>query len=322
MDPPQSSPRDQPPKPFLNDQEYIDDESVDHDIYRGDNRGDSRPTLRTSESGSAAVAVSQGSSSNVSSGSFRLAGGRLGVLATRLERAITRWARNNWADSSSSVTSSTSSESSRSSFRTANKSSRRKRRPPNLADILQREKSERAVAARIRAREIGRAVPREFNLYVPPPSPSQDAWPPINQEQRVLRTFSLDVVLPHLDPLLRRPGKHRRPQQRSRSTRTEPDQSGHPRHRHPHRDHSARDEACNASRTNALDGPSLIAGKGKDKIRSTTPSPNPLPTSSMFAKDLVVEKAPQAWWLDIASPSWEDMKTLGKVSGPPTSLNG
>jgi hypothetical protein len=22
----------------------------------------------------------------------------------------------------------------------------------------------------------------------------------------------------------------------------------------------------------------------------------------------------QAWWLDVASPSWEDMKTLGRVN--------
>ena len=308
MDPP-SPPHDLPPKIFINDQEFADQESLDDDgddIYRGD-----RPSRASTPQTELESVSSQKSFSTVSSGSFRLPGGRLGAIATRLERAITRWARKNWADSSSSITSSSSSGSSRrSSFRTANKSSRRKRRPPSLADIQHREESERAVAARIRAREIGRVVPREFNLYAPPPSPSQDAGP-IEDEQRRVRTFSLDVMLPHLNPLLRNSGKHRRPRRRSPRTG---DHHHHLRHLHSPRVHSAKNESSDASRTGARHGPSLTVEKGKDKISSTTP-PDPPQTAPTSRRDPVAGKPPQqAWWLDVASPTWEDMKTLGRVN--------
>ena len=280
------------PKIFINDHEFVDHEfGDDNDIYRGDG------SPQTTELGSA---ISLKSFSTASSGSFRLAGGRFGALSTHLEQAITRWARKNWGASSSSVASSGSSGS---SFRTVNKSSRRKRRPPSLADIQHREESERAVAARIRARGIGRVVPREFNLYVPPSSPLQDAEP-IEEESRVVRTFSLDVMLPHLSPLLRNLGKYRRPRHRSRL-----DQD----HIYPQRVHSAKDESIDASRTDAHRGPSLAAEKGKDKISTTRP-PDPVQTASTSRRDPIAGKPQQAWWLDVSSPSWEDMKTLGRVS--------
>jgi magnesium transporter len=304
----QSSRRNFAPKILINDRELVDHESVDDaDIYRGD-----RPTTpQTQESGSAA---SLKSISIASSGSSRLPGGRLGALATRLEQAITRWARKNWADSSSSIISSATSDTSRWSFRTTNRSSRR-RRPPSIANILHREESERAVAARIKAREISRVVPREFNLYAPPPSLSQDAGP-IEEEQRVVRTFALDVMLPHLNPLLRSSGKHRRPRNRSRIPRTELDchHHHHQRHLHPRQAHSAEDESRDVSHNDTLRGPSLTAEKGKEKIPSTMPLPDALQTSSTSRRDPVAGKPRQAWWLDVASPTWGDMKTLGRVN--------
>jgi len=306
MDPPY--PPNFKPKIFINDLELVDRESADDiDIYRGDRP--STPTPQSQESESAT------SISATSSGSSRLPGGRLGALATRLERAITRWARRNWADSSSSITSSGSSDSSRSSFRTTNKSSRR-RRPPSIADVLHREESERAVAARIRAREIGRVVPREFNLYAPPPSSSQNAGP-IEEEQQVVRTFSLDVMLPHLNPLLRNSGKHRRPRHRSRVPRTELDHHHHHHHNHHHQrsldPRPAEDESSDTSHTDGLCGPSLTV-KGKYKVPSTTPPPDPLQTALTFRRDPVAGKPRQAWWLDVANPTWGDMKTLGRVN--------
>ena len=295
------------PKIFINDREWVDHQSADDiDIYRGD-----RPsTPQSQESGSA---TSLKSISATSSGSSRLPGGRLGAIATRLERAITRWARSNWADSSSSMTSGGTSDSSRSSFRTTNKSSRR-RRPPSIADIRHREESERAVAARIRAREIGRVVPREFNLYIPPRS-SQNAGP-IEEEQQVVRTFSLDVMLPHLNPLLRNSGKHPRPRHRSRIPRTKLDHHHHHHHHHQrHRDpHPAEDQSSDTPHTDALCGQSLSVEKGKNKMPSTMAPPDPLQTVSTFRRDPVPGKPREAWWLDVANPTWGDMKTLGRVN--------
>ena len=302
MDPPSPA-----PKIFINGHEVVNRESADDiDIYRGDRP--STPTAQSQESGSVA---SIKSSSATSSASSRLRGGRLDALATRLERAITRWARRNWADSSSSINSTGSSDSSRSSFRTTNRSSRR-RRPPSIANVQHREESERAVAARIRAREIGRVVPREFNLYAPPLSSSQNAGP-IEEEQRIVRTFSLDVMLPHLNPLLRNSGKHRRPRHRSRIPRTELDHHHH--HHQPHRDpHPAEDESSDTSHTDARCGPSLTVVKGKDKMPSTIPPPDPLQTALTFRRDPSAGKPRQAWWLDVANPTWGDMKTLGRVN--------
>ncbi len=287
------------PKIFINDRELVDRESTDDvDIYRGD-----RPsTPQSQQSGSATSTKSLSATS--SSSSSGLPGGRLGALATRLERAITRWARSNWADSSSSITSSATSDSSRSSFRTTNKSSR-KRRPPSIADVQHREESERAVAARIRAREIGRVVPREFNLYIPL-SHSQDTGP-IEEDQRVVRTFSLDVMLPHLNPLLRNSGEHRRPGHRSRTPRTELD---YHHHHHPHRAHSTEDDSNNTSHSDAFRSPSPTVEKGKDRISS----PDPSQIASTSRRDPVVGKPRQAWWLDVANPTWGDMKTLGRVN--------
>ena len=280
------------PKIFINDHEFVEESVDDDDIYRGDR------SSQTTELGSA---TSLKSFSTASSGSIRLAGGRLGALSTHLEQAITRWARKNWGDSSASIASSGSSGS---SFRTVNKSSRRKRRPSSLADIQHREESERAVAARIRARGIGRVVPREFNLYVPPSSPLQDAEP-IEEESRVVRTFSLDVMLPHLSPLLRNSGKYRRPRHQSRL-----DQD----HLYAQQVHSAEDESRDASRTDAYRGPSLTAAeKGKNKI-DTTPPPQPVQTASTSRRDPITGTPQQAWWLDVSSPSWKDMKTLGQVN--------
>lgn len=305
MDPPSPPPK---PRIFINDRELVDHESADDvDIYRGDRPSRaSTPTPQSQKSGSVASIKSISATSSASS---RLHGVRLGALATRLERAITRWARRNWADSSSSITSNGSSDSSRSSFRTTNKSSRR-RRPPSIADVMHREESERAVAARIRARAIGRVVPREFNLYAPPPPSLQNAGP-IEEEQQVVRTFSLDTMLPYLNPLLRNSGKPYRSRHRSRTPRTELDH---------HQQHQRRDPRpaeggfCKTSQTDALCGPSLTLEKGKAKVPSTTLPPDQLQTPSTFRRDPVAGQPRQAWWLDVANPTWGDMKTLGRVN--------
>jgi magnesium transporter len=294
----QSSPQDTPPKIFINDVELID-----YDIYRGD----LTPTPQTSRPESVA---SQRSFSTVSTDSFRLSGGRIGTLATHLERAITRWARKNGADSSSSLNSDTSSSSSRSSFRTANKSTRRKRRPPSLADIQHRVQSERAVAARIRARELRRTVPREFNLYIPPLCSSQEVGP-IQEEEQVVRTFSLDAILPHLESVLRKPRRSRH-----RARRAELDQPHHSHPLRPQEGRSAEDEPGNASGADASDGTSHKEGKGKHRLSSTAPPPSPPQATFTPQIDPDAGKPSQAWWLDVASPSWEDLRTLGRVSAP------
>ena len=301
---PQMSPQETIPKILIENNEM-----TENDIYRGAQY----PPFQAS--GTESASSRSPSSFTASSNSFRLAGGRLGAIATRLERAITRWARANWADSSSSLTADTSSDSSRSSFRTANKSTRRKRRRPSVADIQQRVQSERAVAARLQAREARRTIPREFNLYSPSENDPSHNPGPVEERQEVVRTFSLDLVLPHLENLLRRHGKSRRPRHHHRrAVIPELDIPHQPHLHHPHRGHTPRDEAGKESRANAPDGSHKLE-KGKDKMPSAALPPlNPPKHPSIPLKDPEAGKPPPAWWLDVANPSWEDMKTLGRVS--------
>jgi magnesium transporter len=296
---PQLSPQEIAPKILIEQEEL-----TDHDIYRGVQYPPSRA------SGPESV-TSQSPSFTASSNSFRLAGGRLGAIATRLERAITRWARANWADSSSSLNSDTSSESSRSSFRTVNKSTRRKCRRPSIADIQQRALSERTVAARLRAREARRTVPREFNLYSPSTNDLSQEHDPVEEKQEAVRTFSLDLILPHLESLLRRHGKSRRSRHRGRTTVTE---LGHPHQSlHPHQGRAPRDGASKVSCADAPDGAHRLE-KGKDKMLAVPSQLNASEHPSVPLRELGGGKPPPAWWLDVSNPSWEDMRTLGRVS--------
>ena len=295
-----SSLQDTPPKIFINDKQFFDHDTRDH-----------TPTPQSLKQESI---TSRKSFSTVSSNSLHHAGRRIGALATRLERAITRWARTNWADSSSSLDSASSSTSSRSSFRTANKSTRRKRRPPSFADIQHRIQSERAVAARLRARELRRVVPREFNLYIPPLHPSKGEEP-IDEAEQIVRTFSLDQMLPHLDSVLRKYDKPRRARHHARAQSAELDQPRYSHNLRPPQSSSSEGEPGNSSRVD----PSGITTspkeeKGKHKLSSIAPPPNAPQVTTPSPRDSDPGNPQQAWWLDVASPSWEDMKALGKVS--------
>jgi magnesium transporter len=295
-----SSLQDTPPKIFVDDKECLD-----RDTYTGDHTP--KPQSLKQES-----IASQSSPSTASSNSPHHAGRRIGALATRLERAITRWARTNWADSSSTLDSVSSSTSSRSSFRTANKSARRKRRPPSFADIQHRMQSERAVAARLRARELRRIVPREFNLYIPPLHPSQGEEP-IDEAEQIVRTFSLDQMLPHLESVLRKYDKPRRSRHHARAQSAELDQPHYPHNLCPRQDPSSEGEPSNVSRADPSYITSRKEEKGKHKL---APPPHPPQVTTPSPRDLDPGNPQQAWWLDVASPSWEDMKSLGKVSTP------
>jgi magnesium transporter len=119
----------------------------------------------------------------------------------------------------------------------------------------------------------------------------------------------LDVMLPHLEHIRRKPAKPRRTRHRPHAPRTE--------HDRPHQGPSAEVEARSASRSDALEDP---LRKGKGRTTFSAPPPNPPQIASTSRRDPVEVKPPQAWWLDVASPSWEDMRTLGKVSNSPFLL--
>jgi len=51
--------------------------------------------------------------------------------------------------------------------------------------------------------------------------------------------------------------------------------------------------------------------KGKEREMRLLPQMSPpMPTSIEIVES---NRAPKAWWLDVSSPSWEDMRAIGKV---------
>ncbi|KAG9038137.1 hypothetical protein FRB95_002577 [Tulasnella sp. JGI-2019a] len=237
---------------------------------------------------------SASSSSSSSSQTTATRGGRLGGLATLVERAVSRWARgrsttSSTGDSSSSTSSSSSSSTSISSSGPRHNRRRRRRRGGSTAGHSSHAEelmSPTRLAWARQMREHSRRLPREFTLLLPSlPAPPQ---PP-----SVIRASSAKEILPQLETVLRRP----RPPHRRRQ----------------HRDRNYRDPQMGVD----------TKGKGKAHA-STRPSTRPLQTPSR--RDHTSSSRPidsqdettddgrgEAWWLDVASPTGEDMRALGKL---------
>ncbi|KAH7925205.1 hypothetical protein BV22DRAFT_1195365 [Leucogyrophana mollusca] len=278
----------------------------DGDIYRGE-----APVLPRSPSPESIVSASSSSSSSSSSGSF-ITGGRIGALAAVVEHAITRWARRNSSASSSSSNSTRSTSSLRSSVFTLSRprQARRRRRRSSSAN-LHSAASERDIAARLRARQESRQIPREFTLYLPPslcPDSAQlSALPSTQPNEYISHSSSLPLILSELETALRKPSRARRNREKSRQQTTS--SSGSAQHQDSLLPESLRAPSRPASFTD-LDG-FRAARKGKQK---EIPHPIPeVPKMSIFGATHEVRRAPKAWWLDVASPSWDDMRSIGKL---------
>lgn len=143
-------------------------------------------------------------------------------------------------------------------------------------------RSERDIAARIermKALERSRLIPREFKLYLPPRMIPSAELPHGNQ--RIIESPSLPTVLAQLDLAMRtrngRPGRHRRGRQQ-RANQRQPTI-------HEEGDESSAPPAGGARRNR----------KGKRRADEDTPA------------------ARSAWFLDVANPTWADLRAIGKV---------
>lgn len=277
-----------------------DDEDDGHDIYRGD------PIPQVPRPPSPALSTSSSSSSSSSSNSS-VFGRRLGAISAGVEHAIARWARA-WA-SSSSLDSSSSSESTASAFTTATKSQTRKRKARSIV------RSEREITARIRAREELRHVPRSFVLYTPEP---QDLKAPLlslddRRQKRVLRTDSLPEICDRLAASLKaNNGKNRRPP-RSEPVLIPPLLLPLPASHHDYMLPEDPKEALPPVPSSSIDP--LLRKKGKNKEKSALPRMT-IPSTQLdkaLSPPVNTDRLTKAWWLDVSSPSWEDMRAIGKV---------
>jgi len=285
------------------------------DIYRGE-----PPTADDASSTSTSGSSASSSSSSGSSSSSDRQGGRLGALAAVLELAITRWARNvrgrgesvassSSSSASSSSSSSSSSASSRSST-TMSRTRRRLRRRSSQAS-LQTIQSERDILARIgrlKALEQSRQIFRHFILYSP--STIQVPGRPLgavledDARRRVLSTTSISLILNQLELLTSKP-RPRRVRGRSR---------GPPALLHGSTarvmTHSHQTRTDNLRRPTLSLDPPRKPRKGKRRELASEAAPKP----AAVAKSRLM---PKAWFLDVASPTWEDLRAIGKVGDTP-----
>lgn len=239
----------------------------------------------------------QSLSSAHSSSSSSAAGGRIGAIAAKLELAIARWAKNVRRNSSSSSTSSASSVSSRTTLSKSQLS--RKRRLSRAASLS----SEHDIALRItrlKALREARQLSRAFSLYLPssliPELRLQSDLAPgsiSNAIPHISSTTSLPVLLTQLTAVIRLSGRRRRQHHRIRGMKSSQRTSNPPLH----------------PRLLSLDDSvprSHLTTTRKGKQHENMIRPARLPEDPQVK--------PQAWFLDVSSPTWADLQAIGKVS--------
>ncbi|KAG1864249.1 hypothetical protein DFJ58DRAFT_655998 [Suillus subalutaceus] len=269
------------------------------DIYRG-KVAPALPIIVESES------VAPASSASSLSGSFITHTGRLGALAAVLENAITRWARRR-SSSASASSSSSSSASFHSSIYTPSRPSRRKRRTSSAN--MRSTHSEREVAARLRVRQKIRRVDRGFTLYLPPSLNPEITLTRLSEsldrsQQPVSQTTSLPVVLNCLEAALKKASRAKkgRGKQRQFSLDIPPLPL--------HHDHMSDAMLCRPASFGDISSALISSVPGKQKEFS---SGNRMPNELASGGSPEFNRAPKAWWLDVASPTWDDLQTIGKL---------
>lgn len=265
--------------------------TLSEDIYRGTN-----PRLSTTPApiifDNASVSSDSSSSSSASSASAHLV---QRALATVVELAISHWARSSTDDSSSSSSTSTRATSPERSLRR-----RRSRRRPRRGSVSTVTIDHSQIARDREAIERARRVPRNFHLVLPEvPSRGRKA------QQRTLQTSSLPAVLSQLELALKRSARARRDRHpRYRPTPPAPTISFGPSAvHHPSLSHTT---------------PALVNGvqTEEENRRSRQKQPKHLVRPSIGTvggRDGGFTTGQSAWWLDVASPTWEDMRAIGTV---------
>lgn len=267
---------------------------LEGDIYRGEVPPAPVPT---------AESVAAAASTTSSSGTFIT--GRLGALAALVEHAITRWARSRRQGSSASSQSSGSTSLRSSIYTPSRPRLSRWRQRRNSSAKSRSIHSEREVAARLRVRHKISRVDRGFTLYIPPnlnPEISvTQLLESFDTPQSISRTTSLPIVLNRLEAALKKASRlnkvKAKGKQRQHSLGLPPLSLHH-------------NFMSHTTRAASFGDLSALRSSRKQKEHSKgTRTPND--TISEGSREL--NRAPKAWWLDVVSPTWDDLQTIGKV---------
>lgn len=251
-----------------------DSPEVNHDVYRGDRQHDiSRPADAHS------IHPSFSSSSTDSS---PVSG--IGALATVVEHAISRWAHR-YLPASLPSGSSVSLHTQRSAYTASRRHDwRHKGRPVSLNATI----SECDMSSRIGVGRESRRVPREFTLYLPPDlTRDNSTFPVYDAQQAVFRGASLSHVLSRLENARKNAARPRKGKKTYRPAGC------------PVVVPSGRSQGFNRG-LSLVDATTIRQSKGKQRAISVL-------------RPIQSGKASKAWWLDVANPNWDDLRTIGKV---------
>jgi magnesium transporter len=179
------------------------------------------------------------------------------------------------------------------------------------------------VHARIRAREEARQAPREFLLYSPRLAEASSQKPKTraravdvgSEPPGVLRTTALAGILQELSKSMKTTARSRRSQALSAA----------PAHA---QDPNIRAEGTSEGlrfrdfalptvppssdyRPVEIEDARMRRRGRKGKHRSD--APDNVPSATRMVREPTDADLDRAWWLDVASPTWEDMRAIGKV---------
>ncbi|KAG8832677.1 proliferating cell nuclear antigen [Serendipita sp. 399] len=323
--------------------QHVDGQMDEDDIYRGIDPRSPQITspdavnVGTSDAGSA---MARSTRSDTSSSSSSSSGIGFNIIPSIIEHAITRWARRQGLrrrDSTSSSDSSATSSTISSSSDQQQQHHRKRKQKRSTASLYSHTTS---LTTRRQARVASRASPRGFTLYLPshltvPPSrfvergalKEEELGDSIKQSGE-LRTASLKLVLAHLGAALKRNAKTTRRPFRNATLPTSPpaeesgpststprlrpqSYAGQKRKTKDDGPHVAFDLPPETLEGSPLIGPMTEPRKNKNKGREV---PRQFFLQEKRQLPLSIQPRSQpCWWLEVASPTWDDMRALGKL---------
>ena len=253
------------------------------DIYRGEPSSASPPPPSPLPRQTGLAFETHSTASSVSSSSI-IVGRRIGAIALVVEQAISRWVGTHASDSSTSLSSSASSASSRRTRSTRRNHNRKHAESVSIHNAAR----ERSLRERRRVHEESRATPRGFTLFLPPelayPQLSEAAFggpsSTFDGPKRVMQTTSLPDILTRLEAALKQSSRVRKARLKEAPAHAgnEASQKGKNKYQEPH------------DRASGGGGPHRAPSAGAASSKSQC-----------------------GWWLDVTSPTWDDLRSIGKV---------
>lgn len=179
------------------------------------------------------------------------------------------------------------------------------------------------MTTRRQARAMSRAAPREFVLFLPhhlslsmPSSALGDEKADVGEyiSRRELKTASLKLVLAQLGVALKQNAKSTRPPRPTGLAKGMAHNTG------------TSQSAQTVDRQQTRDGPHVAFSvpptevdmhltKGLGEMRNRKGKPREVPRQFFLqekSENLTPDRQP-CWWLDVASPTWDDMRAIGKL---------